>query len=137
VEVEDFITVSFRYSNGALGVMSISSCVPGAQVSGIRGTRIHGNRILGTEGQIAFEGQEVLVYTEKKVDGLEPGAWNVVPLSEEDNKPGYHTYFDRFSQAAMDGRDVDFPGEEGRKNLEIILAAYQSGQTHRPVDLPL
>ena len=135
VEVEDFITVSLRYDNRALGVISISSCVPGARAPG--GTSVRANRIVGTEGQISFEGQGLSVYTEKGGDGLEKGTWNTVSCSEDAGNMGYPMYFDRFAQAAMEGREPDFPGEEGRKNLEIVLAAYRSGEIHEPVDLPL
>ena len=135
VEVEDFITVSLRYDNGALGVISVSSCVPGARASGP--TRASANRIVGTEGQISFEGGELSVYTEKGDDGLKKGEWHTVSFPEDVSKLGYPTYFDRFAQAAMEGREADFPGEEGRKNLEIVLAAYRSGKIHEPVDLPL
>ena len=31
----------------------------------------------------------------------------------------------------------DIPGEEGRKTLETLVAAYRSGETHAPVTLPL
>ena len=135
VEVEDFITVSLRYDNGALGVISISSCVPGTRAPG--GTGVYANRIIGTEGQISFEGKGLSVYTEKGGDGLEAGAWNAVSCSDDAGPFGYAAYFDRFAQAAMEGREPDFPGEEGRKNLEIILAAYRSGEIHAPVDLPM
>lgn len=134
VEVEDAITVNIRYENGALGTLMTTSCAPGANPSGIRGTTAIGNRIYGTEGQIIFAGGELLVYTENDVNGLEEGKWTTIPLPKA--KP-YVTYIERFAEAAFEGRPPDVPGEEGRKTLEVLLAAYKSGETHVPVNLPM
>ena len=61
VEVEDYITVSLRFENGAVGTITAGSAMPGAKRSGVRGTETSGNRICGTKGQIVFAGQRLLV----------------------------------------------------------------------------
>jgi predicted dehydrogenase len=137
VEVEDFITLTLRYTNGALGMLTASSCAPGAQASGIRGTKASGNRIYGTQGQIVFEDGNLLVYTEHDVDGLESHKWNTLTFTQEQARRTYVTYFEQFAEAVFAGEPVDIPGEEGRRDLEIMLAAYRSGQTHQAVELPL
>jgi predicted dehydrogenase len=137
VEVEDFITMTMRYTNGALGTLTASSCAPGAQASGIRGTRASGNRIYGTEGQIVFDDGNLLVYAERDVDGLKGGEWSTLTSAPEQTRRTYVTYFERFAEAVFAEAPVDIPGEEGRRDLEVMLAAYQSGETHRPVELPL
>ena len=43
----------------------------------------------------------------------------------------------RFAEAVFGGSPVDIPGEEGRKDLEVLLAAYRAGETNRPVVLPI
>ncbi len=135
VEVEDFIAVTLRYTNGAIGTFMASSCAPGAAKSGIRGTRAAGNRIFGTAGQIVFEDGDLLVYTEIGGDGLESGSWNQLSFSQDFGDDTYVTYFERFAEAVLEDRQPDIPGEEGRRNLEIFLAAYHSGETHEPVTL--
>jgi predicted dehydrogenase len=76
------------------------------------------------------------VYTDRDVEGLEKGAWTT--LSLENNKGNaYVDYIDRFALAAMEGRPADVPGEEGRKTLEVLEAAYRSGEIHQPVLLPM
>lgn len=134
VEVEDFIFVTMRYENGAVGTLVASSCVPGANPSGIRGTIATGNRIYGTAGQIIFDRGSLVVYTDNDVDGLEKGEWTTISLPKASP---YVTYFERFAEAALNGRPPDVPGQEGRKTLEVILAAYRSGEIHQSVQLPL
>ena len=133
-EVEDFITVTMRYSNGALGTLLAASCVPGAQASGIRGAVVEGNRIYGTAGQIIF-GRKMLVYTDKEVEGLKKGEWNEITFESVGEQRS--AYIDEFADSVFTGKPVKIPGEEGRKTLEVMLAAYKSGETHKPVTLPL
>ena len=136
VEVEDVITVSLRFENGAIGTIQAGSAIPGAKRSGVRGTETSGNRIQGTKGQIVFAGKRLLVFTDRDVDGLTKGDWT--ELTFEDVKgDSYVTYFDRFAEAVFEGRQPDVPGEEGRKTLEVLVGAYQSGQMNQPVNLPL
>jgi UDP-N-acetyl-2-amino-2-deoxyglucuronate dehydrogenase len=137
VEVEDFITVTMRYTNGALGTITAASCAPGAQKSGIRGTRATGNQIYGTEGQIVFDGGDLLVYSEHAVDDVKAGEWTVLSFPDELVRRMYVTYFERFADAVFNGGPVDIPGKEGRKDLEVLLAAYKAGETNQPVELPM
>ncbi|MDP6041065.1 MAG: Gfo/Idh/MocA family oxidoreductase [Candidatus Latescibacteria bacterium] len=134
-EIEDFITVTLRFNNGALGTIVASSCVPGAKAVGIRGTALSGNRIFGTGGQIVFNRGELLVFTEKDVEGLTKDEWTTLTF-DADLYP-FLEYIDRFSLSAMEGRPAEVPGEEGRKTLEVLVAAYRSGEEHRPIELPL
>lgn len=126
VEVEDFITLSIRYDNGALGSIMASSCARGGE-----GT---GNRIYGTEGQIVFDRGKLRVYTEREVEGLQSGAWNEVQVPVIDAR---QVFIERFAEAWSEGRTPDIPGEEGRKTLEVIYAAYRSGEIHQSVSLPM
>ena len=123
-EVEDFITVSIRYDNGAIGDIMASSCARGGE-----GT---GTRIYGSHGQMAF-GRRLRVYTENAVDGLEPGAWTDV---ESPGGGGRAKLIERFAEAVFSGADAEVPGEEGRDTLDVIYAAYRSGEIGAPVTVP-
>lgn len=50
---------------------------------------------------------------------------------------GFAGAIDALPQAIVDGTEVPVPGEEGRKSLELVLAAYESIETGRAVSLPL
>jgi len=123
-EVEDFITVSIRYNNGAIGDIMATSCARGGQ-----GT---GTRIYGSEGQMTF-GRPLRVYTEADIDGLEKGSWTDVDTPRGD---GRRTLIERFADAVFSGGAAEVPGEEGRDTLDLIYAAYRSGETQAPVSLP-
>jgi UDP-N-acetyl-2-amino-2-deoxyglucuronate dehydrogenase len=125
-EVEDTITLTIRYDNGAIGTLYACSCAPGAGSTG--------DRIYGTAGQIVFGPDGLCVYTEVDVEGLESGTWTEIDLPHVDAR---QVCVERFAQAVLEGTALDIPGEEGRKTLELIVAAYRSGATHRPVTLPL
>jgi len=137
VEVEDFITLTMRYTNGALGMWMASSCAPGASKAGARGTKASDNRIFGTAGQIVFDNNDLFVYTDNDVEGLTRGEWTQLSFPQQSGDQVYVAYFDRFAEAVFAGQTPDIPCEEGRKTLEVLLAAYQSGETHLPVTLPL
>jgi predicted dehydrogenase len=123
-EVEDFITVSIRYDNGAIGDMMASSCARGGEAGG--------TRIYGSEGQMAFGGR-LRVFTENDVDGLEKGAWTEIEAPRVD---GRVKLIERFADAVFNGTPPEVPGEEGRNTLDVIYAAYRSGETHTPVSVP-
>ncbi|HQE93746.1 MAG TPA: Gfo/Idh/MocA family oxidoreductase [Anaerolineae bacterium] len=137
VEVEDFITLTLRYANDALGTWLASSCAPGASRAGARGTKASDNRIYGTAGQIVFDNNTLLVYTDNEVEGLTRGEWTRLSFPQQSDDDAYRLYFDKFAEAVLAGRAPDIPAEEGRKTLEVVLAAYHSGETHQPVTLPL
>ena len=50
---------------------------------------------------------------------------------------GFAGAIDALLRAIVDGGPVPVPGEEGRRSLELVLAAYQSIETGRTVPLPL
>ena len=135
VQVEDFITVTLHYENGALGTITCASAAPGASASGIRGTKASGNRIFGTEGQVVFEDGSLLVYTDKDVEGLPRGEWIKLEFDEAAGGNAYVTYFERFVDCIWEGKPTEVPGEEGRKNLAVLLGAYEAAETHKPVEL--
>jgi predicted dehydrogenase len=79
----------------------------------------------------------LLVYTKHVVDDIKADEWTTFSFADELVRRTYVTYFERFAEAVLDGGPLDIPGEEGRKDLEVLLAAYKAGETEQPVELPI
>jgi predicted dehydrogenase len=128
VDVEDTISVTVRYDNGAVGNWFAGSAVPGRAQQFPNGTRL-----IGTNGQIIL-GTPLRVYIQEERPGLAARQWHEIKVEEA---PGS----DRarrirpFAAAVLAGQQPPVAGEEGRNALEFILAAYQSGDTHQVVTL--
>jgi predicted dehydrogenase len=130
IDVEDYIAVTARYDNGAIGTFLAGSAVPG------RGRGIgRGDRIIGTEGQILL-GHPLQLYVDSARAGFPAREWQEVAVAEE---PGSERSkrVKNFAAAVMEGRTPPVTGEDGRDALEFIVAAYRSGDLHAPVTLPL
>lgn len=130
VEVEDYIVVTYRYANGAIGTLEAGSAIRGKDPVG------DVNRIYGEVGQITL-GNPARIYVTREVPSLKVGEWQDVPVAPRDRARGRAVIVDGFAQAVLEGQSPPVRGEDGRAALEIILAAYQSGQEHRALSLPL
>jgi len=126
VEVEDNISVTIRYNNGAIGSIDAMSCA--------RGRESFGNRLYGTEGQIELS-WPLRVYTTKDVPGLKKNEWTSVEVPGKQWGPeGREMYFARLARAVRDGaKTCDITGESARKSLAVCLAAYESAAKQQPV----
>lgn len=144
VGVEDTISVVMRYAGGAIGTFLAGAVVPGRA--------LNEDRIIGTEGQIVL-GNPLRVYVSAGAAGagfrfepsgreaetagpvmLEPGAWTEIRFSETDHWTDPRvTYFDLFSEAVREDREVPVRPEDGKRAVEVIEAVYRSGESGRPV----
>jgi predicted dehydrogenase len=128
VEVEDLISVVLRYDNGAIGNMFAMSSAPG-----------HGGtveRIIGTEGQVATMDRARQIYTTRKIDGIPVGQWT--PLTSESRRlDARAAMVDNLVDAVFDGAPLDVSGDDARKTLEQVVAAYRSGDTGETIRLPM
>ena len=125
VDVEDSISVAIGYEGGAVGSVHASSLA--------RGERWRSDeRIWGTHGSLQLS-PDPRVYTMRAVSNLKPARWQKIrklPASER-----VATYFDRFAQAVKEGEAPDVTGLDGRRNLELILGAYEAARTGRAVQI--
>jgi UDP-N-acetylglucosamine 3-dehydrogenase len=129
VDVEDTISVTVRYDNGAIGNWLAGSAVPG------RGDRFtNGTRLIGTAGQIVL-GSPLRIYVEKEYAGLTSRQWHEVEVEEEAGNDRSRR-IRPFAAAILAGQAPPVTGEDGREALAFVLAAYQSGDTRQVVELP-
>ena len=135
-EVEDTISAIYRLDNGAIAsvVATVAAQGPGSITT----------RLLGSTGQLYIHADEETTHrvggsrylklaVEKDTAGYKAGGWNEIALPKANSST---VFMERFAQAALEGTPCEVPGEEGRRVLEMILAAYHSGRTHQAVNFP-
>jgi UDP-N-acetyl-2-amino-2-deoxyglucuronate dehydrogenase len=116
-EVEDTVSVSLTYENGAIGTLTASSARRGM---GGGSAEI---QLWGSEGQILM-GDELRVYSERRVGELRPGRWHVVDCAKQPN--GRAVFVSRFATAVANGDAPDVTPEDGIAVQAFIEAVYRS-----------
>lgn len=130
VEVEDFIAVTYRYANGAIGTVEAGSAVPGGDPFK------EASRIYGERGQITL-GRQPQIYVQEATAGLAAREWQPLPVPDSGPAGDRVAIADGFAAAVLTGKQPPVTAEDGRAALEIIVAAYQAGREHQVVTLPL
>ncbi len=136
IEVEDALSATLQFSNGALGSIEASTAwYPGLP------DRLE---VCGTLGSAMIDdmgGEFSCVFPPDKT----PEPFGNPKLAQgglavrEPVKPGvaHKAQIEDFVQAIFENRQPAVTGEDGRKALEIILAAYRSSESGEPVKFPL
>jgi 2-desacetyl-2-hydroxyethyl bacteriochlorophyllide A dehydrogenase len=122
-EVEDAISLTVRYANGAPGTIFGSAA--------LRGYRAGRNelRLWGTEGHIALE-PHARVYTTRAIDGLRTCRWHELEGPPSDMRT---SYFTRLATAIAEGREPDVTAEDGLAVQAFVEAAYRSQELRTSV----
>jgi len=129
-EVEDALFATILYENGVMGAIDASSCFRG--VGKLQNPAVMADKIYGSEGQIILS-DPLQIYTAKNFEGLKQNEWNEIKV--EQTYDLRQKYVEEFVSTVREGKEPPITGEDGRKSLEIVVAAYESGRTHKPVDL--
>jgi 2-desacetyl-2-hydroxyethyl bacteriochlorophyllide A dehydrogenase len=130
-EVEDSISVAFRYDNGALGALLGSSAIRGTY-DGQTSAEI---RVWGEEGHISVEGG-LEVFTLRAIEGLRPARWQ--RFHRLRGGAIRAVFASRFATALDRGEAPDVTVEDGLAVQAFIEAAYRSislDRAVRPVEL--
>lgn len=131
IEAEDFGAIIIRFKNGAIGMIEGSACVypknleETLSIFGEEGAVVIGGLAVNELKTWRFEGEdEEAIKSELKVDidnvyghGHTPLIKDVIDSINEDRQPLVSGY-------------------EGKKAMQIILAAYKSRKTGMPVQFP-
>ena len=131
VEVEDFLAAIFRYDNGAIGAARTATFVEGKTPPG----GVEGDRILGLKGQIFLAQESIHLFVNEPWRDHEAGKWHQIPTS--DPWGGRKELVADFAHSLQVGKPQPITGMDGRKALEVCLAAYRSGATGQFVHLPM
>jgi predicted dehydrogenase len=126
VEVEDYVSATYRYDNGAIGSLEAGSALAGKDPSGER------NRIYGDTGQILLT-SPVRIF-QRGTNGT--GEWRDLPPREETREQGRARIVDGFATAVLTGTTPPVTGADGWAALATALAAYQAAEEQRSIEVP-
>ena len=139
IAVEDTITATLRFENGALGsIVATTAAFPGmlkrVELSGSAGTAV-----MEEEDIIKWDFAETApvdaVIKERMLNSQSTGGGAADPAAI-----GFQGHAKLFANmiAAVDGKEsLVIDGKEGRRSTEVILAIYKSAETGQAVKLPL
>ena len=128
VDVEDYVSATLRFDNGAIGTLNATSCAVGR--------RGDGHRIVGTRGQIVFPDHHSLrVYLAEGTREYPAEEWTEV-RSTAGPSPR-QVFIERFAEAVSSGTDVDISGVDGRQCLQVVLATYESARQGTAIEIPI
>ena len=128
---EDTSLLAVKFDNGVIGslVTSWATHNPGP------GPRF---AVYGTDGSIISEGSDTLLVYSRGIEGVQPTEAELrIDLARHPNKDAFAVECREFVRWIKSGEDSPINGEEGRKDLEIVEAAYRSAQSGEAVRLPL
>lgn len=140
-EVEDTVSVSVRFKDGALASILMSDTAPSLWgyecTTGenpffypTRGDIYH---YLGTKASLTFPGLVKVHYADQAKVG-----WQHPISTTQIEAPKHDTYVEQmrhFCRVVKGEEEPRTSGEDGRRTLEVIMAVAESGQTHRPIDV--
>ncbi|MEG1254713.1 Gfo/Idh/MocA family oxidoreductase [Clostridium sp.] len=134
IDAEDFGAIIIKFKSGAIGIIEGSACV---YPNNLEETL----SIFGEKATVCIGGLAVNKIETWRIEGSEESEEEVLAAQESDPDSVYgfgHTLlFKDVVDAIVNHREPLINGEEGKKPLEIILAAYKSSVTGIPVKFPL
>lgn len=125
-EVEDSVTVSIRYANGAVGSLFGGSAVPGTW-EGRGSTEL---RLWGSDGHVSIEGTRG-VFSLRGTSGFRAGRWHT--LAGLPSVPLRTAFVSRFATALALGVRADVDIDDALAVQAFVEAAYRSAEAGVPV----
>ncbi len=137
IEVEDDVTATMQFANGATGVFITSTGeAPGTnrlEVTAERGKLVYEN------DKISFTRNEVPMGEFSRTTSQSfatPATWDItVPASGHGGQ--HNEVLQNFTDAILDGAKLVAPAPEGIHSVELANAMILSGWTQKPVTLPI
>jgi len=119
VEVEDTASLTYRYRAGALGSLDATTAAAGPATTEIA---VH-----GTTGRIHI-GAQLRVWSDRILDGRDPGRWHRVRLPGEAAR---RRYFEAVASALLSGDPPPVGPDEALAVQQVMEAAYRSADRSR------
>lgn len=134
IEAEDFGAIVIRFKNGAIGIVEGSACVFPKNLEETLS-------IFGEKGAVCIGGMAVnKIETWRFEDKLETEEAIIKEASGEIENvygAGHTLLFKNVIESISNGTKPLIDGNEGKKAMEIILAAYKSRITGMPIKFPV
>ncbi|SFJ82617.1 Predicted dehydrogenase [Paenibacillus sp. UNC496MF] len=128
IEAEDMAVAAVKFKSGAIGMIEGStSAYPGFF------TRLD---IHGTEGTVMIENDEIKAWELQDGGVYAPPAGPTAIVGATGSAISHHSHrrlLEDFVEAIREDREPLVNGEEGRRTLEVVLAAYESARTGKPI----
>ncbi|MGE0462489.1 MAG: Gfo/Idh/MocA family protein [Vicinamibacterales bacterium] len=124
-DVEDILSLTCRWGDRAVGSISASSIMRGADLAE--------ERIWGTKGTLILHADGLSVYSTRPIDGLKPGRLHAI--KKFPNVSWTSEWVRGFAAAVREGREPEVGPRQGWENLAFITAAYRSLEAGRPIDI--
>jgi predicted dehydrogenase len=125
-EVDDSVSLTCRFENGAIG--SIAGC------SIRRGANQAEDALWGSHGTLTIDDEAIRVHSTRVVDGRRPGKTHTIaklPMA------GWiERWLSEFAVATREGREPAITGRDGWDNLAFITTALRSMEERRSLDIP-
>ena len=139
IAVEDVVTASLKFKNGALGTIEATTAsFPGS----LKKIEIHGDK-----GSAILEEEDIIKWEFEKLSAADKKIQNMQDKTKtgggaaDPSAIGHHGHTEMFKdtlRAIKSGKKSPLiDGHEGRRSVEVILAIYKSAITGRSVKLPL
>lgn len=125
-EVEDTISVTFRFQNGTIGTISASSTMRGKMQSE--------EIIWGTHGTLAINNKCLQFYSTRLVNGKKPGKLH--KISKFSDISWTSAWIKGFTSSVRRGQEPDISTRQAWENLAFIQTAYQSLEKNQPLPIP-
>jgi predicted dehydrogenase len=132
IEVEDCVTATLRFANGALGsITATTAAAPGFP---------HRVEVYGDRGGVQIEGEQVVRWEGENREPRTEEPANRAPVAAGAGASptgigavGHTRLLEDFVAAIGTGRDPLAPGCEGRRSLALVLAIYEAARTGQTV----
>lgn len=132
IEAEDFGAIVIRFKNGSIGIVEGSACVYPKNLEETLS-------IFGESGTVVIGGLAVNELKTWRFDGDDEDKVKQEVQVKIDNVygKGHTPLFKDVIDSINNNREPLINGEEGKKAMSIILAAYKSRKTGMPVKFPI
>jgi predicted dehydrogenase len=123
IEVEDSVSLSYRYRDGAIGSLDATTALVGPWV--------YAQEVWGRDGRIAVAPQ-LRYWSTRVIDGRDRETWHTVRLPAGAARTRYYA---AFADAVLDGGPLPVAAEEARAVQAVIQSAYAAVETRRTVSV--